>query len=276
MISMYSGLIGVTAILAYLAASGVMVLSLRQDFTATEAITQRRLPVLSLGWAAAVLHACAVAGYLSVAGALNLGFLNALSLVTLLIVIILLFASLAKPVDKLGIVIFPLSAAVLMLQMSFPVEVHSPKDYAWPIRIHIFVSILAYSFLNIAAIQAILLALQDWGLRRHHLGRLSRTLPPLQTMESMLFQLIAAGLLLLTVSLVSGFLFLDDLFAQHLAHKTVLSIAAWIVFTILMWGRMVHGWRGRTAIRWTLGGFIALMLGYFGSKMVLELILHRV
>ncbi|MBM4201226.1 MAG: phosphohydrolase, partial [Gammaproteobacteria bacterium] len=172
--------------------------------------------------------------------------------------------------------IFPLAATVLVLQLSFPAEVPTPKEYAWPLRAHIIVSILAYSFLNIAAIQAVLLALQDWSLRRHHLGRLNRALPPLQTMEAMLFQLIGAGLLLLTLSLLSGFLFLDDLFAQHLAHKTVLSIAAWIVFAVLMWGRVIHGWRGRTAIRWTLGGFLSLMLGYFGSKMVLELILHRV
>jgi ABC-type uncharacterized transport system permease subunit len=81
---------------------------------------------------------------------------------------------------------------------------------------------------------------------------------------------------LLTVSLVTGFVFLENLFAQHLAHKTILSMAAWGVFAVLLWGRMVHGWRGQTAIRWTLSGFAALLLGYFGSKVVLELILHRV
>lgn len=271
---MYSGLFGAAAILAYLAASGLIFRSLRQDY-AVEG-DRSRYPVLALSWGAAAVHTIAAARDLSVSGPMNLGFLNALSLVTLLIVLILLFASLAKPVDKLGIVIFPLAAAVLALQLSLPADAPPPKDYAWPLRIHIVVSILAYSFLNIAAIQAVLLALQDWSLRRHHLGRLNRSLPPLQTMEAMLFQLIGAGLVLLTLSLLSGFLFLDDLFAQHLAHKTVLSLAAWAVFAVLMWGRIIHGWRGRTAIRWTLGGFFALMLGYFGSKMVLELILHRV
>ena len=274
--SMTSGAFGVAAILAYMAACVLIFRSMRQDYSALGSGDQGRLTTLALAWVAAALHALAAARDLSVAGPLNLGFLNALSLVTLLIVLILLLASLAKPVDKLGVVVFPLAAAVLILQLSFPDEAPLAKDYAWPLRIHIVVSIFAYSFLNIAAIQAMLLALQDWGLRRRHLSRLNRSLPPLQTMEAMLFQLIGAGLLLLTLSLLSGFLFLDDLFAQHLAHKTVLSIAAWIVFTILMWGRLIHGWRGRTAIRWTLGGFLSLMLGYFGSKMVLELILHRV
>lgn len=274
--SMTSNAFSVAAILAYVGACALIFRSMRQDYSALGGSDQGRLITLALGWVAAVLHSLAAARDLSAGGPLNLGFLNALSLVTLLIVLILLMASLAKPVDKLGIVVFPLAAAVLVLQLSFPEEGPPPKDYAWPMRIHIVVSIFAYSFLNIAAIQAILLSLQDWGLRRRHLSRLHRSLPPLQTMEAMLFQLIGAGLLLLTLSLLSGFLFLDDLFAQHLAHKTVLSIAAWIVFAILMWGRLIHGWRGRTAIRWTLGGFASLMLGYFGSKMVLELILHRV
>ena len=100
-------------------------------------------------------------------------------------------------------------------------------------------------------------------------------LPPLQTMESLMFQMVAIGFTLLTLALVTGFLFLEDIFAQHLVHKTVLSIIAWVVFGILLWGRWRFGWRGRVAIRWTIGGFIFLMLAYFGSKFVLELILNR-
>jgi ABC-type uncharacterized transport system permease subunit len=87
--------------------------------------------------------------------------------------------------------------------------------------------------------------------------------------------LIAAGFVLLTLSLGTGFLFLENLFAQHLVHKTVLSLLAWLVFAMLLAGRMRYGWRGQVAIRWTLSGFIALMLAYFGTKMVLEWILKR-
>jgi ABC-type uncharacterized transport system permease subunit len=87
--------------------------------------------------------------------------------------------------------------------------------------------------------------------------------------------MIAAGFVLLTLSLVSGFAFLEDMFAQHLVHKTVLSTLAWIVFGALLVGRFRYGWRGRTAIIWTLGGFVILILAYFGTKAVLELILHR-
>ena len=94
-------------------------------------------------------------------------------------------------------------------------------------------------------------------------------------METLLFQLIALGFVLLTLALTSGFVYLENLFAQHLVHKTVLSIIAWVVFAVLLWGRYRHGWRGRKALRWTLGGFLILMLAYLGSKAVLELVLHR-
>jgi ABC-type uncharacterized transport system permease subunit len=94
-------------------------------------------------------------------------------------------------------------------------------------------------------------------------------------MEQLLFQMIAVGYGFLTLSLATGALYLQNIFAQHIVHKTVLSIFAWVLFTVLLWGRHHFGWRGRTAIRWTLGGFAALMLAYFGSKLVLELILQR-
>jgi ABC-type uncharacterized transport system permease subunit len=101
-------------------------------------------------------------------------------------------------------------------------------------------------------------------------------LPPLQAMETLLFQMIGTGLFFLTASLFSGFIFIEDLFAQHLAHKTVLSIIAWIIFSGLLIGRIRYGWRGHTAIKWTLIGFVLLLLAYFGSKLVLELILQKV
>lgn len=101
-------------------------------------------------------------------------------------------------------------------------------------------------------------------------------LPPLQTMETLLFEMIWAGLILLSISIVSGLIFLDNIFAQHLVHKSVLSISAWLTFAVLLWGRHQSGWRGITAIRGTLIGFALLLLAYFGSKLVLEIILQRV
>jgi ABC-type uncharacterized transport system permease subunit len=87
--------------------------------------------------------------------------------------------------------------------------------------------------------------------------------------------LIGAGFVLLTVSLLSGMVFINDIFAQHLFHKTTLSIMTWLVFGVLLWGRWRYGWRGSIAVRLTLAGIILLVLAYFGSKLVLEIVLGR-
>ena len=144
-----------------------------------------------------------------------------------------------------------------------------------PLEIHILISIVAYSLLSIAAVQALLLTVQDHHLRNKKPGGFIRALPPLQSMETLLFQIIAFGFVLQSLSLVTGFVFLENMMAQHLVHKTILSIIAWAVFGILLWGRWQFGWRGRTAIRWTLGGFVLMVLGYLGSKMVLEIIIGQ-
>jgi ABC-type uncharacterized transport system permease subunit len=136
-------------------------------------------------------------------------------------------------------------------------------------------SVLAYSLLSIAAVQAVALAIQDHHLRTKRPGGFIRALPPLQTMETLLFQMISAGLVVLTLSLITGMIYLEDMFAQHLVHKTILSLLAWLVFATLLWGRWRFGWRGATAIRWTLSGFFVLLLAYIGSKWVLEILLQR-
>ena len=191
------------------------------------------------------------------------------------IVLLLLLSSLTKPVENLGILLLPLAAVTLYLESQYPSTGFLRQQAGWSLKIHVLVSMLAYSLLTLASVQAVLVAIQDHHLRHRHPGGFIRTLPPLQTMESLLFEMIGVGFALLTLALISGFLFLEDMFAQHLVHKTVLSILGWIVFGTLLWGRYRFGWRGRTAIIWTLSGFVILMLAYFGSKAVLELILKR-
>jgi ABC-type uncharacterized transport system permease subunit len=151
-------------------------------------------------------------------------------------------------------------------------------------RLHLLLAILAYSLLTIAAMQALLMATIDRRLHGDVLGERSRMarfldrLPPLLAMETVLFRLITAGFVLLTATLASGVFFSEQLFGRplRLDHKTVFTIAAWGVFGGLLMGRMSFGWRGRTALRWTLIGFAMLMLAYVGSRFVLEVLLGRV
>ncbi len=234
-----------------------------------------KLPLVLLGLAATLLHAVVLAQAVIRPEGVNLAFFNALSFSGWLIAVVLLGSTLARPVENLGIVLLPFAAATVILAVLFPAERVVSDPGAWQLEAHIVLSILAYALLSLAAVQALLLAVQDRRLRSRNPGGFIRGMPPLVTMESLLFQLIAAGFVALSLALLSGLAFLDDLFAQHLVHKTVLSIAAWLVFAILLWGRWHFGWRGRTAIRWTLGGFLTLALAYFGSKLVLELILRR-
>ncbi|KOR30379.1 cytochrome C biogenesis protein [Achromatium sp. WMS2] len=206
---------------------------------------------------------------------MNFGFFNVLSLDAWLVLVILMVSSITKPVENLGIIAFPVATIVMGLERVFPTAHFMSQTATLGLKIHILVSLLAYSLLTLASIQALLLAIQDHQLHAHHPGGFIRALPSLQTMESLMFEMIGAGFILLTISLASGLLFLENMFAQHLAHKTILSILGWFLFGTLLVGRLRAGWRGKTAVILTLSGFMVLMIAYFGSKAVLELILRR-
>ena len=166
-------------------------------------------------------------------------------------------------------------AAVLELTFSEGARSFSSGRPGWELSFHIAMATTAFAFLTIGAALAVAQVVVDRRLRsRQPLGIL-RILTPLESLESGCFHSILAGFLLLTLALVSGAFFVENLFAQHLVHKVVLAIVAWIVFGVLLLGRWRFGWRGRKALRWTLAGYVLLGLSYFGSKLVLENLLGR-
>ena len=235
----------------------------------------RSLPTLMLVAVAVGLHGyCLYRGIYSAQG-LRLGFFNALSLIGWVTAAMLVVAAWFKPVINLGVAMFPGAAVALLLMMVFPASVIVDLQGGWPMKVHVLSSLLAYSLFAAAAVQVVLLAMQDKSLRRHKAGGYVRAMPPLQTMESLLFQMLGLGFIVLSFSLVTGAIYITDMFAQHLAHKTVLSLIAWLVFAILLWGRWQAGWRGRTTMLWTLGGFALLALAYPATKFILEIILQR-
>ncbi len=265
---MSNTIISFAAIACYLATATLLAMRLTKKI---EMGNKTRL--ILLGLVAMAMHATVLAFNMFTPQGINFGFFNAVSLLSWLIALILLTAALTKPVENLGIVLLPLAALAISLGLVFPSEYYIIEAGKTQIGAHILISIVAYSLLSIAAVQAILLAIQDRHLHNKHPGGFIRTLPPLQTMETLLFQMIGLGFILYSLSLASGALFIEDMFAQHLVHKTVFSITAWMVFAILLWGRWQYGWRGKKAIRWTLGGFSAVLLAYLGSKLVLEVVL---
>jgi ABC-type uncharacterized transport system permease subunit len=236
--------------------------------------TPRHHVIVAIGGLALPLHLLAAHAQIYQPDGLNLGLLPVVSLIGWLITTLTIGLSLYKPIISITIVSFPLATLSILLSLAFPTSAPLTATLSPGAESHILLSILAYSVLAIAAAQATLITIQDHQLKRHKRGLL-HALPPLQTMESLLFSLIWTGFALLSLAILSGFLTLNDLFAQHLAHKTLLTLAAWAVFATLLTGRYTLGWRGTTATRFTLWGFGLLLVGFYGSKLVLEMILQR-
>lgn len=205
---------------------------------------------------------------------LDLDFFNALSLITAAVTLLILIALQRMQVEILLLLLYPFACIAVLLAQFAPEGTSNLINEQPGILLHITLSILAYGLLTIAAFQALLLFIQEHQLKNKNPTGLIRNFPPLQTMESLLFGFLWAGWTLLSASLLSGWFFVENLLAQHLAHKTFLSCFAWVVFALLLAGRQKLGWRGHKAIGWTLGGFFLLMLAYFGSKVVREYILH--
>jgi len=258
---------GVAASLCYLAATGLQIQRVLKGKGTGSWIKL-------LGALAIIMHGfTAYKGFINTSG-YDLGIYPMLSLTSLSIGTIILISSLRRPVDNLFIFVFPLSISTIILQTVLKGDYMPRDDITGGIFSHIAMSIIAYSLLTIAAAQAVLLSFCDNMLRHHQLAIL-RNLPPLETMEHLMFELIWTGLVFLTLSIGSGFVFLADFSEPGLVHHTAITLAAWIVFMVLAWGRYQLGWRGAIASRWTLFGFVLLVLGYFGSKLVLEVILGK-
>jgi len=225
---------------------------------------------------ALLLHAVVLHRTIFIDAGLNLGFYNALSLMGWAVALMVTAAASLRPLDALAVVLLPTAAIGLVLELAFPSQRILYAGETAGLRIHIVLSIGAYALLAIAAAQAIVLAIQHRLLHARQPAPALRMLPPLQDMEELLMQLLALGFFLLSLSLATGFIFVSNVLAQHLAHKTVFAVLAWLLFGIVLAGRTLRGWRGRQLLGWVLGGFGCLLLAYFGTKLVLELILHRV
>ncbi len=254
------------AALLYLTASALLVLNVRR-----EAGHGRNWLVPAV--LAILLHATAHVLAWRMVGGADLHFFAALSLVGLgMAALTALFGAGAR-MAALGVVVFPLAAASLVACELYGHRIAEPLD--WRLQLHAWSALLSYATLAIAALLAVMLWLQERALRRHSWAAWLGVLPPLTEMETLLFRTVGAGFALLSATLLTGLLFVEDLFAQHLVHKTVLSVLSWLAFGGLLLGRWHRGWRGRTAVRWVLVAMVLLVLAFFGSKAALELVLHR-
>jgi len=223
------------------------------------------------------VHAYALFGSIFSGGTMRIGVGDAISAILWLTVLIYWMGSLVYRLEGLHALILPAAALATLLPVLFPAARPLPNTELLAFKLHLVISMLAYSLFTIASLHVLLMAMLE---RRLHQGVLPaglRKLPPLLTMETLLFRIIWAGFIMLSLTLASGVLFSEEVFgkAARLNHKTIFGFVSWLVFGSLLFGRHFHGWRGRVAVRWTLAGFLLLVLAYLGSKFVIEVLLGR-
>ena len=233
-----------------------------------ENITKRHRAVTNLLLLiACISHAYILKGYWQGDG-IFFGLVTSTSFISWVVATLLFLTSLTKPVYVIGILVYPLTAVSVILLLLFP-DTNS-KLISISIASHVFLSVGAYALLSIAVAQSILLKIQERLLHDHNINTFIDKLPPLQTMEDFFFQTLKMGCILLTLSLASGFIFVDEFFEQNLSYKTFLSVIAWGAFVGIVVGHKMFGWRGRNAILATQIAFSVMVLAYFGTKLVLE------
>ncbi|MDQ3618206.1 MAG: cytochrome c biogenesis protein CcsA [Pseudomonadota bacterium] len=255
------------AIALYLASVALLVTDVRRD--AGQGLRPWLLPAVS----AVLLHAAVHWMAWRVEGGADLHFYAALSLVGLGMAILTTLVGAAGRMQALGVVVFPLAALALIAHHNRGQV--TPQVLDWRLQLHAWFALLAYATLAVAALLAMMLWLQERALRRREFHSWLRALPPLVELEMLLFRTIGVGFVLLTATLLTGALFVENLRDQDLAHKAVFSVLSWLAFGALLGGRWRYGWRGITAVRWTLAAMALLVLAFFGSKFVLELVLGR-
>jgi ABC-type uncharacterized transport system permease subunit len=234
-----------------------------------------------LAW---LLHGGALwADMLAQPDALRLGFAVVLSATLWISVAAYWLENRNFSLDSLRVLVLPSAAVAVVLPAIFPGSVVSLQDNAGLYAAHIVIAIMAYSTLTIAAFHAVLMAVQEAslhtppGAERGWFAGMIERLPALLTMEKLLFRMIGFGFTLLTLTVLSGIVFSEELFGRPIRwdHKTIFTLLSWVLFGLLLAGRRLRGWRGKTALSFTLSGFATLLLAYVGSRFVLEVLLHR-
>lgn len=223
------------------------------------------------------LHGWLLYDTLFIWGALNLGLVYALSLILWLTVLVYWLARYFYPLSSLQALVLPLAAICTALPAIFPDAHILSQPASGLFDTHVLMAMLAYSLFTIAALHAALMSLVEKRLHHAKLPKVLQNLPPLMTMETLLFKVIGVGFVLLTITNASGMLFSEQIFGHPLrfSHMVLFGILSWLVFAALLLGRHFKGWRGHTAVRGTLIGFGFLILSYLGTRFVLEIFLNR-
>ncbi|MDP2247006.1 MAG: cytochrome c biogenesis protein CcsA [Nitrosomonadales bacterium] len=207
---------------------------------------------------------------------INFGFATALSLIFWLTVAIYWITDIKQTYNSLQAFVLPPAAFFVLLHgglREFNVLPYADQPL---FLAHLIIALVAYSLFTFAALHALLMAAAERSMHKKPTLIHLPEFPPLITMESLLFKVIGLGFLLLTLTLGSGMMFSEHVFNQafQFNHKNIFALLSWLIYGGLLIGRNAYGWRGPKAIRWTLGGFVLLLLAYVGSKFVFQFLLR--
>lgn len=222
-----------------------------------------------------LLHGYVLHNDMLTANGVNYDVFNLVSFTSGLMLCLSVLYSTYRPVFALNLLGTPVAATGLILGFAFSQPNQYSVEHSLGLDVHIILSLSAYAVLLMATIQAVMMWFQNQELKNKQKRLWVNLLPPLQVMESLLFDMLLTGFIMLTAALGIGFCVVDSFLQQHLAHKTVFSIISWFVYGALLIGHFRFGWRGQKAIRFTIAGFLFLAVGFIGSKFILEMILGR-
>jgi ABC-type uncharacterized transport system permease subunit len=233
----------------------------------------RRKPVFITAMLALGFHIWLLADLILHGSGQNLSILNVASLISFMIALSMSLAMLKTRLWFLLPVIYSFSALNILAATYLPGNFVTHLEGRAGLVTHISFALTAYAILTIAALYALQLVWLDYKLKCRKSAAINTNQPPLMMVERQLFKIVIIGTVFLTLTLLSGFIFLDDIFAPGKAHKTILSFIAWVVFSILLWGHYKQGWRGRRVAWFTLSGAVILTMAYFGNRLLQEIIL---
>jgi ABC-type uncharacterized transport system permease subunit len=258
--------LAIVSALLYLAAAWRQLLHLERQLDQVQAATA------GVGIAAVVAHlsVAVLSGYL---GDLNLGFYRVASLIGLAMSAFSVILLLLRPLHTLTVVVFPLTAMAVLISTFAPATGRPLSGLEPGLLWHVSTSLMAIAVLSLASVQGAVAVLQGKLLKRHRTQGMVRLLPALDMSENMFFELMVAGFLLLGLAIIAGALFIDDMFAQSIVHKTILTAAGWLIYGWIIITHWRKGMRMSVAVNWAIGAWGLVMLGFFGSKLVTELLL---
>lgn len=230
-------------------------------------------PVFAAACMAIIFHILLLKDLIFAGAGQNLSILNVASLISVIIACLTTVAMLKMRIWFLLPVIYSFAAINLAASALLPGAFITHLEAHPQVLLHISLALFSYSTLTIASLYAIQLAWLDHKLKHKKSLAMNPNIPPLMMVERQLFKIILIGLGLLSLTLLTGFTFIQDMFAQGKAHKAILSFLAWIIYAVLTWGHYRQGWRGQKALWFSLTGAFLLTLAYFGSRFVQEIVL---